>query len=39
MIRKITVAATMSSPFTVLFAFTAFTVRSRAALQAEILAL
>ena len=39
MIRRIMVAATMSSPFAVLFTLAASTIRSRDALQSEILAL
>jgi hypothetical protein len=39
MIRRIMVAATMSSPFPVLFTLAASTIRSRDALQSEILAL
>jgi hypothetical protein len=39
MIRRIMVAPTMSSPFAVLFTLAASTIRSRDALQSEILAL
>ncbi len=39
MTRRIMVAATMSSPFAVLFTLAASTIRSRDALQSEILAL
>jgi len=39
MIRRIMVAATMSSPFAVLFTLAASTIRSCDALQSEILAL